>query len=368
MRILDRYILKSISGVFFGTLIMFAFLFILIDTFGNLQDFIEKEVPFEVIGQYYLSLMPLVIVNTATIACLIATLFAYSNLNSHNEIIAVRASGLNFWRITRPAIVFATVISAVVFLINERFVPQSAMEHEQIRRLQIKVTAAEKLKGQPVIKNLTLYGLKNRLFYIDIFDPNSNEMHGITILGQDHNQNLREKIAALKGKWTGVAWKFYNCQVTEYNTALPNVPGEVKIYPEKLMDIRETPRDFVKQRLDVSSMNIQQLQDYIHRFKGSGALKALNDRHVDLWQKIAFPFRTLIIVLVGLPFALMTGRRKAVTFTAIGVAVMIGFLYYVLDAVGLALGKGGALPPAAAACLAPAVFLFIALIAIRKNF
>ncbi len=368
MRILDRYILKSITGLFIGTVVMFACLFILIDMFGNLQDFIEKEVGMEVIGRYYVSLLPMVIVNTSTLAALIAVLFTYSGLNSNNEIIAVRASGLNFWKITRPAIVFAALVSALVFLVNERFVPRSTMTNQEIRESQIKVTVSNKNKGRPVIKNLTLYGMKNRLFHIDSFDPNTNELEGITIIGHDQNQNLREKIMAPKGKWTGIAWRFYNPQMTEYKTTMPNVPGEVKIYQDKLMDIKETPQDLIKQRLDVEAMNIQQLESYISRFSGSGAIRAINNLEVDLQQKMAFPFRTLIIVLTGLPLALMTGRRKAMTFTAIGIAVGIGFLYYVLDAVGLALGKGGALHPVAAAWLAPGVFLIGALWLIRKNF
>ena len=228
MRILDRYILKSIAGIFLGTLVMFAFLFILIDTFSHLDDFIEKKVSAEVLLNYYLSLLPTVIVNTSTMACLIATLFTYSSLNSNNEIIAARASGLNFWRVSRPALVFAALVSAFVFLVNEKFVPQSSMINQQIRETQIKVTLTEKNKGAPAIKNLTFYGLKNRLFYVDVFNPRTQELDGVTIIGQDNQQNMREKITALKGKWTGIAWKFFNCTVTEYASPLPNVPGEVK--------------------------------------------------------------------------------------------------------------------------------------------
>ena len=354
--------------MFLGMVIMFAFLFILIDTFGSLQDFIEKKVPLDVIAKYYLTFLPVIIVNTSTIACLIATLYTYSSLNGNNEIIAIRASGMTFWKIARPAIIFATLVSALVLLVNERFVPQSSVTNQEIRESQIKVTVSDKGKIRQPVKNLTFYGLKNRLFFVDTFNPETNEISGITIIGHDENQNLREKIMALKGKWTGIAWKFFNCQITEYNTSMPNVPGDVKIYAEKLMDLRETPKDFLRQKLDVTSMNIRQLYEYIHRFSHSGAIKTINNLEVDLHSKIAFPFRTLIIVLAGLPFSLMTGRRKAQTFTAIGVAVAIGFLYYVLDAVGLALGKGGALPPIAAAWLAPLFFIIVAIIATKKNF
>ncbi|MBF0511963.1 MAG: LptF/LptG family permease [Candidatus Omnitrophica bacterium] len=369
MRILDRYILKSIIFTFIGTVVTFAFLFILIDMFGNLQDFISKSVSIPVIIKYYISFLPSIIVQTSTMACLISVLFTYSSLNANNEIIAIRASGLNFWQITRPALVFALFISALVFLVNEKFVPQSSMINQDIRDTEIKVIPSQKGKGKPVIRNLTFYGLKNRLYFIDTFNPNTNELNGITIIGHDNHQNLVQKIVALKGKWTGIAWKFYNCQITQYNGAMPNSPGRMLISAEKLMDIREAPKDFVKQRMEVSAMNLKQLHDYIKRFSGSGAIKTINNLRVDLQQKITFPLRNFIIVLIGLPFALMTvGKRKAMTFTSIAIALVIGFLYYVSDAVGLALAKGGTLLPWQGAWLTPILFTLSALIIIFRNF
>ncbi len=370
MRILDRYILKSILVTFAGTVFTFAFLFILIDLFSNLQDFIEKNVGLNVIIQYYISFLPSIIVQTSTMACLISVLFTYSSLNAHNEIIAIRASGMNFWQITRPALVFALLICALVFLVNEEFVPQSSMINQQIRDTQIKVVPSQKVLGKPLIHNLTFYGFKNRLFFIDTFDPNTNEISGITIIRQDHNQNLVEKIVALKAKWTGIAWKFFNCQITTYNNALPNAtPSSIRMSAGKLMDIKETPKDFLRQRMDISSMNLRQLHGYIKRFSGSGARKTLNDLRVDLHEKITFPLRNFVIVLIGLPFALMSvGKRRAMTFTSIAIALVIGFLYYVSDAVGLALAKGGALLPWEGAWLTPILFTLLALFIIFRNF
>jgi lipopolysaccharide export system permease protein len=241
--------------------------------------------------------------------------------------------------------------------------------NQEIREAQIKVTIREKTGGIPIIKNFTLYGLKNRLFFVDTFDPNTGTLNGISIVGHDKNQNLMEKIVALKGVWTGVAWKFYNCQITAYNSALPNMPGEVKVYPEKLMDIKETPKDFLRQRLDVSAMNIRQLNDYIGRFSGSGATKTVNNLKVDLFSKIALPLRNIVIVLVGLPFVLIgAGKRKAATFASIGIALIIGFAYYILDSVGLALGKGGAVPPWSCAFIAPILFFVVGMLTIKIKY
>lgn len=369
MRIIDRYITSSIIIIFFSMIVVFCFLYVLIDVFSQMEDFIEKKVSMDIILQYYSSFLPIIFINTSPIACLIATLFAYSQLNSHNEIIALRASGMNFWRLTRPAICFGLIVSAMIFLVNERFVPKSTLVSQEIRSTQIKASVADKKnKVKSNIKNLTFYGLKNRLYFIDDFDPNTFEITGVTIVGQDAEQNIKEKIVAYKGTWTGIAWKFFQVQITTYDSMKPNVPGEIKTYPEKLMDIKETPQDFLKQRTEVSAMNIQQLHNYISRFSTSGASRAINNLKVDFHQKFAFPIGNLAIILIGLPFALMTGRRKAMTFTSIGIAMAIGFLYYVLNAVGLALGKGGALPPMMAAWLAPSIFFTAAGVLIKRLF
>ena len=56
------------------------------------------------------------------------------------------------------------------------------------------------------------------------------------------------------------------------------------------------------------------------------------------------------------------------TFTSIAIALVIGFLYYVADAVGLALAKGEALLPWEGAWLTPILFTLMALIHYFQEF
>ncbi len=368
MRIIERTISFSIFRIFFATIFTFCFLYILIDVAANLAEIIDRKVPWEILLKYYSSFFPIIIVQTSTIACLIGVLLTYSQMNSHNELIALRSAGVNFWRISRPAITFALLVSVFVFYLNEHFVPRASVSSEQIRNDNIILKADTERKKKDKIKNLPYYGLKNRLYFFDTFDPNTNEVQGVTIIGQDQQQRMSEKIVALNGKWTGVTWKFFQCQITTFDPNEINKPKEIKYFTEKIMDIKESPQDFLRQRLNVDAMNLQQLHSYIQRFSESGAAKALNNLRVDFHQKIAFPFATLVIVLVGLPLAMLTGRRKAVTFTSLGIAILIGFLYYVFNAVGLAFGKGGFFPPILAAWMAPLVFLMIATYLIQTKF
>lgn len=366
MRIIDRYITKSIILGFIGTLIIFGLVFVLIDSASNLDEYIDRKVTLDVVVQYYLWFLPVVLQQTVAIGYLIACLLAYANLNTHNEIIALRSGGLNFWKLAKPAIILALVVSAFMFYLNENYIPQAEAKARQIKEDNFTLDV-DREKKQAKVTSLTFYGIGNRLYFIDSFNPNTYTLEGITLISFDENQNMKEKTVALEGVWTGIAWKFKQVNVTPFKQATDG-PTKIKIYDEKLMDIKETPRDFLKQRQNVKYMNIQQLNTYIQRFANSGATRAVSNLRVDLNSKIAYPFTALIILLVGLPLVMITGQRRAQTFTALGIAIMIGFLYYVANAVGLALGKGGVLPPVFAAWIAPAFFALSAWYVIRTRF
>ncbi len=367
MRILDRYMTAPIFVIFLTTVMVFSMLFVLIDTASNLDEFIDRQVGLQVLIQYYLNYLPVFIVKSSPIACLIAVLFTYTGLNNHNELVVLRSSGMNFWQIAKPALCFGIIIASCVFLINERIIPEAENALKKIKSDNLMLETDRKHKKMAEIKNLTFYGLKNRLYFIDNFDPNTADLNGITIIGYDNQQVVKEKIVALKGKWTGIAWKFYQCHITTFDQDV-NSPTTVKVYEDKLLDIKETPEDFLKQRLNVEAMNIQELKSYISRFADSGATRAINNLRVDMHEKIAFPFANIVIILVGLPIVMVTGRRRAATFTSLGIAVAIGFLYFVCYSVGLALGKGDILPPMLSAWIAPLLFSTIALYLIRRSF
>ncbi|MDZ4243435.1 MAG: LptF/LptG family permease, partial [Candidatus Omnitrophota bacterium] len=344
MCILDRYISKSVVSIFLATVFIFCLLYVLIDSAANLDEFISQKITLQILAQYYASFLPIMLAQTVPMAFLIAVLLTYSQLNHHNEVIVLRTSGLNFWNITRPAIALALIVSAFIFYMNEKFVPRAENESRRIKNENFILEVDKKKKKSAKIKNLTFYGLKNRLYYIDNFDPNSFDIEGLTVIGFDDQQNIKEKIVALNGKWTGIAWKAFQCHITTFSQS-DDIPTKVRVYPEKLLDIKETPEDFLRQGVNVKAMNIRQLKEYIARFSNSGAQKAINNLLVDLHWKIAYPASNLIIVLTAMPLALLTGRRKAFTFTSLGIAIGIGFLYQVFNSVGLTLGKAEILTP-----------------------
>jgi len=92
MRILDRYILKSVLSIFLGCLLIFFFLYIIIDVFSHLDEILKQKVNIDVLFRYYISYLPIIFVQVSAIASLLSTLYTFGTLNRNNEIVAMRSS------------------------------------------------------------------------------------------------------------------------------------------------------------------------------------------------------------------------------------------------------------------------------------
>jgi len=355
MRILDRYILKSVVTIFLSCLLAFFFLYIIIDIFSHLDEILKHRVSLSLLFQYYISYLPIIFVQVAPVVCLLATLYTFGRLNHNNEIIAMRSAGLSLFQIIKVVVIFGSLISICVFFVNDKLVPQSLSLTERIKEEMEKGSKKVQAREQEAINNLSMYGLNNRLYFVSEFIPSAKTMEGITILEHDEKQNLTKKIVANKGVYRNGLWRFY--QSITYNLdERGQIKNEPQYYEEETMTIPETPEDFLKQRQRPDFMTISELDDYIWRLSKSGATTTIRNFKIDLYQRFTMPVTCVIIIILGLPFALMM-KKRATGLSSLGISIMVGFIYYVLNAIGLALGKAGILIPVLSASLSHIIAL-----------
>jgi lipopolysaccharide export system permease protein len=314
--------------------------------------------------RYYLSYLPVMFVQVSPFACLLSTVYTFAKLNHNNEIIAMRSSGLSIFAIAKNVLFFGLLISLLVFWVNDRFVPSALAENQKIKIQMEEGQNSHKTKKLEVILNLSMYGSRNRLFFISRFFTNTKTMEGITILEHDDHQNLTKKIVADKGTYVDGLWRFSKCITYDFDRN-GQVIDEPSYFDEEIMAIAETPNDFANLRQKPELMDIHQMQDYIWRVSKSGATTVIRNLKVDLYQRFTMPFTSIIIILLGIPFSLMSGRR-ATGMASVGISIIVGFLYYILDAVFLAIGKSGLLMPFAAASMSHLIVLSLSLYLIAK--
>lgn len=352
MKIYKRYILTEFLKPFFCCFILFISLSWIMDLFDHLDEIVKAKVPLFVLCDYYFSLTPFVFVNISPIIIILATIFTLSNLNRHNEIMAIKSIGVNLWSVIWIFLIFGLFMSAVNFSVNELIKPGSYLHAIDLEEEYFKPRTNTK-KNQ-LMKNLTLYGSHNRIFIINSYDVKRQQMHNVVISENNAQNELSKQIVAKKVQWIEGYWIFYDCVVTNY--AQGRIIGKPTHFKEKVVLIDEKPKDIKRANLLPSLMSYWQLKKYIRRLKSSGfnAHKEL----VIFYSKIAFPLANFVIILFAVPFTL-TRQRSGSAFLGITISIVVSFSYWGLNAISLSLGKIGVLTPFISAWLTNIIFLIV---------
>jgi lipopolysaccharide export system permease protein len=340
---------------------MFIFLYIIVDVFSNLEEILRNNVPAHILFQYYISFTPIIFVQTVPVAALLATVYMLSVLNKNNELTAVKACGISMQKLLIPVFIAATILGLLSFIANETLVPDGMIRAERIKSEYIKASYGGP-ENIDIIKDLTFYGKKNQLVYAQEFSSQHKTLQGIIIIERDNNR-LRRKILSSSARWINNKWIFYDCIIYRFDE-FGKSAGNPIVFKEKIIKFLETPEAIKKYEFQTEFMSYKELKNHLNRLSGSNP-KILNSMKTDLYFKTAVPFVTIIIMLLGIPFALSTKRGGAMS--GIGVSVLIGLIYYGSIYFVLAMGRGGILPPLVAAHFANALFLAIAVILLRRS-
>lgn len=362
MKIIDRYLSKSFAASFVWCLFVFVVMAVIIDIFSFIDDIVKYKIPFQSIFAFYFYYIPTIFVQVTPMAVLLSAIYMLSNLNKNNEIIAMKSSGIGLWRILAPILVMGFLISAGVFIINEKIIPITSKVSQMIRRDELEKHKAEDSKAR-IIDNVAVYGSGNRIIFARSYDTANKKLSDIIMHEHDISENLVSKITAASGIWTGNSWKFFKVIIYKVDNA-GKITGSPEFYSEKIMPIKERPRDFASKEWKSDFMSYGELRKYIENFRGSG-MKIMKGLLVDLHYKLAFPFISLIIIVVAAPFALFTMRGGVMM--GIGMSIVIGLLYYATIAISLALGRAGIFPPLVSAWFGNVVFAALGIYMLNKR-
>ncbi|MBU3911142.1 MAG: LptF/LptG family permease [Candidatus Omnitrophica bacterium] len=364
MRILDKYIIKNFVTPFLYCLVLFIFLYMIIDVFGHLDEILKRGIPLLILQEYYLSMIPLIIMHSAPVASLISTIYVISTMNKNDEIIAMRAAGISIGRILTPLVCLGLAISIAVFVVSEKILPSAIKNSQYIKDKYIENSDRVKGADKKSIYNIALYGKDDRLIFIKSYDSKNSIARDITILQQDKKGNVASKTDSREGKWTGSSWQFSDILI--YN--LDNdgmVAGNPSFFENKEFDM-ENPAELIAKGTNYEFMSFKDLRNYINNFSNISP-HIIKRLRVDLHQKLSMPFTNMVLILIGAAFALKIKRRgKAAAMMGIGISVVIGFIYYAFMATFIALGKGSILPAFWAAHLANIIFGSVGIILIRN--
>ncbi|MCX8116469.1 MAG: LPS export ABC transporter permease LptG [Desulfobacterota bacterium] len=334
--ILQRYVLREYLKVLLLSLSGLILIYLVVLFFQKMDTFVKYQAPFPLIFEYLLYKSPEVIFQwTLPYAVLLSTLMTLGNLSRHNEITAMKAGGISLYGITIPLFLFALLTSAVSFLGNEYLVPYTNQKTRHL--LSVKVRKEEQTS---YFKNYKIwYHGSYGIFNIQLLDPKERVLKGVTIYQFASPFRCIRRIDAREARWDDGKWTFHLGAVREFQE-----DGTIQTLPFKShsFDLQEDWDTFQKIEQKSGEMSYTELSAYIKRIGAAGY--DTTRYRTDLHAKLSFPFLNLVMVLIGIPFALRTGRSGGMAL-GIGASVVIGFTYGIFFYVFLNFGKSGILPP-----------------------
>ncbi len=333
--ILSCYISREFIKTFLLSVCAFNIIYLVIDFFTSVDRFIQNHAAVQFAIRYYVLKIPVITFQTLPLATLLSTLVTLGVLSRHNETTAMKANGISLYRIARPILVISCVIALLTFFGNEHLAPQAYRQSEHIMHVEV-------LQNDPkaVFKNFNLWRRSESSIYnIQAFDPESNTLKGISIYSLDKHFNLIRRVDAREATWKDSQWTLTDVTVRKFDG---EGPLQVENHDRMSSDMDITPETLKRVERDTEEMGYNELKHYVRRLQRTGydATKYI----VDLQTKVAFPFVNVVMVLIGIPFALKTGRAGGF---AIGIAISIGvgLCYWILVSVCRAFGHSGILPP-----------------------
>lgn len=348
--LIDRYVLRLFVRVFLLVLVSGIVLFILFDLTEHIDEFIKNKIANSVILTYYKYQSLQIFYNISPIVVLVTTLITISLLARSNEITAFKALGISLYRIALPAVAAALLVSMACGFLQSGVLPAA---NEKIAKLKDRIKGQETVRHYRRADKQWLFGHGRYIYNYSHYDPQTQTLDRLQVFDFSPDHRLLARIYADTARYNGEAWEVPSGWARWFDGVLPKV---YKSFKSSVIRYPETPEYFDSEIRPPEQQSYTELKEYVGELKESG--QPSPPLEVELHNKIAFPAVSLVMALVGLPFAFRLGKQGALY--GIGVSVGLGIVFMVVLAFFTSLGQAGALPPAVAVWSPSAIFSLLA--------
>jgi LPS export ABC transporter permease LptG/LPS export ABC transporter permease LptF len=342
---LDRYVGRrylgflSLSGCALGTLFYVA-------AFVEYSEKVFKgEATWRALGEFLLFSTPQYLYYIIPLAVLLSGLITIALFTKSSELVAVKACGVSLYRVAMPLLAASAVASVALVALDQTILGPANRRAEAIRHV-MRGGAPETFN---ILNRRWVAGAGGEIYHFDYFDPGARRFQGLWILEFDPAMHrLVRRTFASAAVWVApresqrAQWR-----LDRGWTRVFGAEGSSRSYEpfQSTLVALPEPAHFTTEAADPSYMNYRQLKSYTEHL-GEGGFDVTWHR-VALARKISFPFITLVMTLIAVPFAVTMGRSGAMA--GIGAAIAIAILYWTVLSLFGAFGAGGAIAPALAA-------------------
>lgn len=405
--VLKRYIVKEHIAPFFLSLLVVTFILLIDRVIDLLNTIIEKKLDFVTVMQVFGLSLPFMLALSIPMAVLVATILAFGRMTVDRETIAMKASGINIYRMIGPLLIVATILTGGMMYFNHFTLPET---NHKLKNLMLKIAY---YKPMTIVKegeftNITDYtiyvkeNLTTELRGIVIFDrsetrfpkiiyakkgnikqmDNGNNLEVMLFDGEMHDKDEKEQggyqvrtfkkfvlhIRNLGGQMDLVETGYRSDREMTAHELLADIKDKTKEIRIKEKQINDFDRrlNLIKSNPNMYDIHTDTKRLNMMRLMEKDRLSELNEMvnslKVEYHKKYALAFAVFIFVLIGIPLGLMT--RSSGIGMAFSVSSFIFLIYYVALNAGEQLADKGVVSPFLSMWLSNFIFLILAVLLI----
>lgn len=336
----DKYILGLFWTYFVAGLLVFVTLFLATDAMSALVKF--AGVSTTALLQYYLFYLPEIAHKMIPVATVVGTVMTISILNKGSELIALFASGLSLFRVSRFIFISIIVIAILDYGLSDRLLPVFSKQKNYIYYTDI---AKKPGQFQTIKTNRIWYRSKNNLFNIKTLNSTGNKAQGLTLYFFDENWKLLQMITADEVDLNGKQWTLHrgSISVFEGESSFPMFTE----FTEKTISMSEDAQDLRSTGQTSDLLTQSELWRFIRKNKEAG-LDTIR-YEVELYSKISFALAGLVMSLLAIPFLVGNARHGGGMVKNLSICLGLVMGYWILYSSAQTIGQHGQIPPFLAA-------------------
>ncbi len=353
MTLLTKYLLRHFLTIILVVGLGLLGLFLLVEVFERLDDFVEAHARTGDILLYFLYRLPGLLDSISPLIFLMAGLVSISMLARQNELLILKASGISPWQVMKPHLAVVALFSVSLVFLSGFITPKTESMASALRENKPR-------HGMVRGDRLFYHGEKN-IWSAVVERPDASLLSSLHWMRYDDNYHIMDIIHAKRAEYSGKGrWNLFNgIHQTRDITAQP-----LKDIPFKSMSLKsgQTPRDFMAVETPPQHMKITALYTAIKRMKQAGLSTAALESM--FWSRLTYPLLGLAMLFAGLPIVLNVGRSGIAFGISLGIA--LGFVVWISWNFLFTLESSGRLHPGLGPALILSMLLILGSISLKR--
>ena len=331
------YIARKFWGPFFFALGVFAALVVLGDTFEKMKNLGNGITTLGDILSYSLVTFPNWLTTIMPVACLLGAISVISEMIGNGEWTACVAGGFSPRQLFKPIVGCILLVAGVTLLMQEFIVPPLNVKANYIYYTRMKPRANY---NQYLENDVSIKISPTQMLYAKAVDLKQGTMHKVSLDTYNDRWDISEQIVAENMVWDAQQKHWFFVKGI-HRTFEAEMDTKEESFDRLLSPVEIRPDQMSVGRVSEELMGIRDLTKRIrfHKHTGIASYSAETLRQA----KLATPFVTLIMCLLGMPFAI-SNRRKSKIINILA-SMVIAFTFWWLISMCTSLGQNGYLSP-----------------------